>query len=321
MRTIHNLLWLTTFGVMQAGCSGAVFIAEMPDGGSDSGEPGPGSGDTGVAENDTGTDALDTGTASSDTGASPGDTGTGSNDTGTNPSDTGTGSSDSGKGSGDTGTGIVSCSTNRDCPANQTCGFLESVACAARGQCFASPGLICQSYSAGCACDGSEINIACTGLPTGYGSKPLSHSGPCVDAATTKDSGTTCTSAQGGPCGGNTSNPCTCESGLVCTPGTSGPPAGDVGGTCQPADAGGSHTACTTAVDCGPSEICGFATSAGCVAQGQCFVSPAAHCLAYALGCACDGSAINIACTGLPGGYETKPFLHTGSCTGVADGG
>jgi hypothetical protein len=31
---------------------------------------------------------------------------------------------------------------------------------------------------------------------------------------------------------------------------------------------------------------------------------------------------INIACNGLPGGYETKPFLHDGACTtDVGDAG
>jgi hypothetical protein len=43
-----------------------------------------------------------------------------------------------------------------------------------------------------------------------------------------------CTSTQGGPCGGNTANPCACVAGLVCTAGDSGLPVGDVGGTCEP---------------------------------------------------------------------------------------
>jgi hypothetical protein len=41
------------------------------------------------------------------------------------------------------------------------------------------------------------------------------------------------------------------------------------------------------------------------------------HCDAIALGCACDGTEINIACNGLPGGYETKPYLHSGACNGA----
>jgi hypothetical protein len=49
-----------------------------------------------------------------------------------------------------------------------------------------------------------------------------------------------CVSPAGGPCGGNTVQPCTCSSGLTCTPVDGGPPLGDVGGTCQTfaADAG-----------------------------------------------------------------------------------
>ena len=65
-------------------------------------------------------------------------------------------------------------------------------ACAATGQCFPAPGAVCQAYSIGCACDGTEINVACTGLPAGYASSPLLHTGPCTgdDAGIAKDSGT-----------------------------------------------------------------------------------------------------------------------------------
>jgi hypothetical protein len=41
--------------------------------------------------------------------------------------------------------------------------------------------------------------------------------------------------------------------------------------------------------------------------------------MAYSPGCACDGTAINVVCNGLPSGYETKPMRHTGAC--LADGG
>ncbi len=44
-------------------------------------------------------------------------------------------------------------------------------------------------------------------------------------------------------------------------------------------------------------------------------------CLAYIVGCACDGSMINLACNGLPDGYEPKPFLHAGACTEDAGSG
>jgi hypothetical protein len=155
-------------------------------------------------------------------------------------------------------------------------------------------------------------------LPSGYETKPLLHTGACVDAGEVKDSGTICRSEQGGHCGGNTANPCTCAAGLVCTPGDSGLPSGDVGGTCEPSDAGGGR-ACSSSADCASNEVCGFPESEGCAAQGQCFPAPTVVCLAIALGCACDGTEINIACNGLPGGYETKPYLHSGACTGGAD--
>ena len=37
------------------------------------------------------------------------------------------------------------------------------------------------AYAAGCACDGSEVNIACNGLPSGYAPKPLAYKGACQD--------------------------------------------------------------------------------------------------------------------------------------------
>jgi hypothetical protein len=40
---------------------------------------------------------------------------------------------------------------------------------------------VCGAYSAGCACDGTAINIQCTGLPSGYTTKPLASAGICSD--------------------------------------------------------------------------------------------------------------------------------------------
>jgi hypothetical protein len=80
--------------------------------------------------------------------------------------------------------GTAACATDADCGSNRVCGFPESDGCAAKGQCFAAPGVVCQAYSAGCACDGTEINVACTGLPSGFVAKPLAHAGACVDACT-----------------------------------------------------------------------------------------------------------------------------------------
>jgi hypothetical protein len=76
------------------------------------------------------------------------------------------------------------------------CGFPALAGCSATGSCFPSPGVICNAYVAGCACDGSEVNTACNGLPTGYAPKPLLHSGACVVA----EAGAACTSdTQCGP--------------------------------------------------------------------------------------------------------------------------
>ena len=74
------------------------------------------------------------------------------------------------------------CTQDTDCAADQMCGFATADACSAAGQCFARPGAMCQAYSPGCACDGTTINVACTGLPGGYASAPLAHAGECSDS-------------------------------------------------------------------------------------------------------------------------------------------
>jgi|HubBroStandDraft_6_1064221.scaffolds.fasta_scaffold499094_2 hypothetical protein len=128
--------------------------------------------------------------------------------------------------------GAGTCASNADCPNGGICGFLESSACAATGQCFpASSGPRCGIASTvGCGCSGSDVSIdpSCnSGLPPGYQTKPVLHEGACIDA------GGACVSQRGGRCGGNTAHPCTCSSGLTCTPGEGGAPFGDVGGTCE----------------------------------------------------------------------------------------
>ena len=75
------------------------------------------------------------------------------------------------------------CASDADCGKGYVCGFLESEGCAAAGACFAmQTGPVCLAYAAGCACDGSEVNLACNGYPNGYAAKPLLHSGVCTDA-------------------------------------------------------------------------------------------------------------------------------------------
>jgi hypothetical protein len=165
------------------------------------------------------------------------------------------------------------CTTSADCAPNQKCGFAETSTCSATGQCFTVPQVECLVYSLGCACDGSEIDVACTGLPSGYSTQPLLHTGECLDASAETDA--------------HAPVPCTSNS-----------------------DCGSQN---------GSQEVCGFAMSDACMAQGQCFASQGAICNAFSPGCACDGSEINVACNGLPSGYETKPLRHTGMCT--TDGG
>jgi hypothetical protein len=91
-----------------------------------------------------------------------------------------------------------------------------------------------------------------------------------------------------------------------------------LGWSCTTIDIGGAD--CWTSADCAYGYVCGFPESAGCSAQGLCFMAPGAVCEAYAPGCACDGTEITIVCTGLPNGYVSKALLHEGACTGGACG-
>lgn len=207
----------------------------------------------------------------------------------------GAGTGSSGSASGNSGAGASgsnpgtpasgSCTQDSDCGTNEICGFLESVGCSAIGKCFPAPQFVCLAYAPGCACDGTTVSIACTGLPDGYSPKALSYAGVCSDAGP---------GANPGP-----------DAATVPAPDAAPVPVPDAGATC------------TSDADCG-GNVCGFPSSAACSAKGTCFPAALVTCLAYAPGCACDGSEINITCNGLPDGYETKPLEHTGSCV---DGG
>jgi hypothetical protein len=97
------------------------------------------------------------------------------------------------------------CTTQADCATGETCGFLETDACMAKGQCFSlSTGGVCQLYSPACSCDGKNFNIACSGLPAGYAVARLLHTGQCTDAgndAGADDAGVPCTVSA--TCGAN----------------------------------------------------------------------------------------------------------------------
>jgi hypothetical protein len=77
--------------------------------------------------------------------------------------------------------GASSCSGNADCPTGSACGFAKADGCAAKGKCFGLPGFECDAIELGCACDGSQINLICNGLPSGDAPKPFRHTGACTD--------------------------------------------------------------------------------------------------------------------------------------------
>ncbi len=263
---------------------------------------------------------------------------------------TSSGSTD-GSTSGDGGPSS-SCTTDSPCPGGDVCAFSPTAGCGQPGTCVPAPTVVCQAYSPGCACDGTEINIACTGLPNGGVSKPLAHAGSCAADASTFDGapGTcqtsgdcpsnevcgflatagcgqpgTCVPAPNGGAACNSFLPgCACdgtEINIACTPLPSGyfskplAHSGVCGADASVSDGG--PATCQSSADCPSNEVCGFLETNGCSAAGTC-VSLGAQCALapYVFGCGCDGTNVSIGCdTGLPSGYATKPLAHTGACT------
>ncbi len=135
--------------------------------------------------------------------------------------------------------GGKACASSADCAANETCGFATSAACAAKGTCFALAGAMCLAYSPGCACDGTEINVACTGLPTGYATKALAHAGACGTDA--------------GPAPGACASNADCPTGDVCA----FPAVGGCGvlGSCVVAPAGANCQAYVAGCACDGTEV------------------------------------------------------------------
>jgi hypothetical protein len=90
------------------------------------------------------------------------------------------------------------CTTSADCAPRQVCGFREGVANACsgeQGQCFTPEGVVCNSVLLGCACDGTEVNMVCNGLPSGYATKPVAHAGECTDGSFGADAASPCTTS------------------------------------------------------------------------------------------------------------------------------
>jgi hypothetical protein len=100
-------------------------------------------------------------------------------------------SSGSGGSSGGADAGGGPCTSDAQCGQGLLCGFPEADACSATGRCFLAQGAMCKAYEPGCACDGTEINLICNGLPPGYASKPLLYTWQCGQGL---EAGAGCTS-------------------------------------------------------------------------------------------------------------------------------
>jgi hypothetical protein len=175
------------------------------------------------------------------------------------------------------------------------------------------------------ACQGST----CSSLPDGpcacAAPGPESANFPCADGTT---GGPLCETHRDGTCDWVIRTCTTACPGLGCAPACLNGVVKDGNGcdtcSCAPSpDAGPAPSTCTTNADCGAGGLCGYASLSACAATGTCFATSGPVCDLFSPGCGCDGTEIDVACTGLPSGYVSKPLLHTGVCTdaGAPDGG
>ncbi len=199
--SLSNLATALGVAALVAACGGST--SSSTDGGV-SGSGGTGTGGTGTG----GTGTGGTGTGGTGGTGTGGFGGTGTGGTG----GTGTGGTAGIAGAG--GSGGAPCVTDKDCPPQGLCGYPTSAMCAAKGECFPAPGAVCNSFSPGCACDGTVINVVCTGLPSGYTSKPLMHAGQCAS----KDAGASFACGQALSCASATEYCSVVEGGPCCNP-------------------------------------------------------------------------------------------------------
>jgi hypothetical protein len=166
--------------VYAVGCSGSADSLNFSDAAAES-TSGDSSGSNGGSGS--GGSSGSNGASGSSSG-SPGSGGGSGSGGGRSGSGGGSGSSggsagSSSSGARDAGGGPGICTTKTDCRTGELCGFPESARCSATGTCFPAPGVTCNAIVLACACDGTDFNIACDGLPSGYMPKPFAHTGAC----------------------------------------------------------------------------------------------------------------------------------------------
>ncbi len=73
-------------------------------------------------------------------------------------------------------------SSSQDCSHGLSCLFDIKCGCSVQGVCmqgFDPNKPICNAISNSCSCSGQTVNVICNGLPGGYYSEPIAHSGGC----------------------------------------------------------------------------------------------------------------------------------------------
>ena len=226
------------------------------------------------------------------------------------------------------------------CGSGQVCLYPLGAGCGVPGVCGDVSGTLDCSTDVvpACSCDGTNLEVparngtvpSCSWLLPAV---PIAYYGLCTDAGggpcvTDSDcAGEVCAYAISDSCaakgqcvettfGGGTENSvvgCGCDGSDVALGGTPSAPALYAPlpllhfGTCLGWSGDAGPAACATTADCAANEVCGFAESDACNAQGNCYPIQATNGAGFAV-CACDGTTtIGGSPAGLPFGYAPKP--------------
>jgi hypothetical protein len=161
--------------------------------GSSGSSGGPSSSSGGATSSSSGSSSSGSTSGSSSSGSTSGSSGSGSS-SGGNGSSSGSSSGGNGSSSGGNDAGTP-CTSDAQCDPGFLCGYPEADGCSAKGHCIADTGVRCNTVLLGCSCSGTDFNTVCVGLPDGYVSEPLAHTGLCtigIDAGLDCDADSQC---------------------------------------------------------------------------------------------------------------------------------
>lgn len=113
--------------------------------------------------------------------------------------------------------GAAMCSSDKDCPASQVCGYEADLTCSTHAHCI--PSRSCHVVTVGCGCDGGVVLVSC-----GVASRAFSADGPCAGGTGVADGVSVSVDSFAGtavaPCASGYAHPSICCQGIPNQPTT-----------------------------------------------------------------------------------------------------